>query len=368
MLRNLWRRPLRSSLTAAGIAVAVAGFIALTGLSRSLESAWINNLRERETHILAVQKGAVEVLTASISEKFSEDLKTVEGVLDVSGELVDLSSVDQGHAVLVTGWPEEGYLWRTLRLSEGELSAEGRQEQGAFLGQALADSLGKLPGDDITVRGRKFSVAGIFSDGSIMGNSAVVLPLSLMQELTGRSGRVTDFNIRLAHPEDQGRVSAVLSRLAAEFPDLTFTETSRVADDNGILRMLRAAAWGTSAVALIIALVVVLNTLLMSVSERTRELGILSAVGWSGRRILSMIILEGLLLSLTGSAAGSVLGIGGLKWLASLPQMHGFLEPGVTLVVVAEVSGVSVMLGVLGSVYPALRAIRLDAVDALRHE
>jgi putative ABC transport system permease protein len=366
-IRNLGRRPVRSALTALGIALAVASFIALIGMSRGLERAWINTLLERGTHVLAVRRGAVELLTGSVDQTLDRRLRAVEGVQAVSGELVDLLALESGHTVIVVGWPAQSFLWSTLRLIEGALPGAARPN-GAVIGQTMARGLGKRPGDTIRIRGRAFVISGTFRQAGAMSNSAVVLPLAAMQELVGRRGQVTEFNLRLRHPEDPTEVRRVLTRLSSAFPELTVSETRDVADNNDILRLVRAMAWGVSVIALIMALVMILNTLLMSVAERTREIGVLSAIGWAPWRILGLILLEGLVLSAAGGAVGAGLGIGGLDWLAGRPQVRGFLEPHVTLRLVFEVVGAALVLGVVGGLYPAWRATRLDPVEALRYE
>ena len=277
-IRNLSRRPMRSFLTALGIAVAVASFIALVGISRGLEQAWINSLLERGTHMLAVRKGAVELLTASIDESVADELRRIDGVRAVAGELVDLVRLESGHTVLVTGWSPSGYLWQTLRLHEGNVP-DLREPAGILVGQAAAEALGKEPRDTMRLRGSEFVVTGTFKQTGVMGNNTIVLHLSAMQDLMDRPGKVTEFNLRLNHPDEPERVAAVQFRLSEAFPDLLFTETREIADNNDILRLLRAMAWSTSTIALVMALVVVLNTLLMSVMERTHEIGVLSAIG-----------------------------------------------------------------------------------------
>lgn len=366
-LRNLMRRPLRSSLTALGIAVAMAGFILLVGVSRALETAWVNSLHERGTHMMAVRKGVVEILTASLDEGLGDEIRTMAGVSDVAGELVDLASLETGQPVLVIGWPSDSYLWRALRVQEGRLPRDD-ETHSVVLGQATADALHKAPGDSLRLRRRSFHVAGTFVQSGVLGNHTMILPLTVLQDVMHRPGTVTEFNIRLVRPDDPSDVDSVQARLARAFPDLLFTETSKIADENDILRLFRAASWSTSTIALVIALVVVLNTLLMAVTERVREIGILLAVGWSAPRILAMIVLEGLALVVLGSLIGTLLGLGGLHWLSSFSPVRGFLEPHVTARMILEVTVVALLIGMLASLYPAWRAVRLNAVEALAYE
>jgi len=365
--RNLSRRPVRSLLTAAGIAIAVAAFIALVGMSRGLENAWIGSLTERGIHIMAVQKGTVEMMTATLNQNLGSQMEKVEHVNAVAGELIDLVALDSQKTVMVRGWPAGTFLWRTLRLDRGHLPAE-QESDAIVLGAALAAGLGKAPGDLLKVRDRALRVTGIALPSGSIGNNSIFMLLPAMQKLVEKPGKVTTFNFSIENSQNREALAEVRGKLARAFPDLTFSETSEIADNNDVIKMLRAIAWSTSCIALVMAVVVVFNTLLMAVTERTRELGILSAIGWPSGRILLLVVIEGLLLTLAGSLVGVALGLAGMDWLAALPRLHGFFEPRVDLLLLLEVSISALLLGLLGSLYPAWRAARLNPVDALKYE
>jgi putative ABC transport system permease protein len=366
-ISDLARRPMRSVLTALGIAVAVGSFIAMMGLSRGVEQAWVNFYLDRGTHLVAIRKGAVEILSTSIDAGMTEPMSRIEGVRDVAGELADMVPLDDGSMILVAGWPQGSYLWQSLRLVSGRLPAADETE-AVVIGQPQAEIFGKKSGDSIQILSRRYRIVGIFRQSSVMTNSTILMPLGPMQELVGRPGKVTVMNLRLARPDDEAEVAAVRARLAEAFPSLVFTESARLADDNRMLGLLRAIAWSVSVVAVAMALVIILNTLLMSVTERTREIGILSAVGWQPGRILATIVAEGTLLAAIGFVAGTILGLGAMQWLAATPPVRGFIDPAVTPRLIVEVGAGTLLLGVLGSLYPAWRAVRLSAVEALRYE
>jgi len=364
---NIGRRPMRSGLTILGLCFAVAGFIALIGLTRGLENAWVSSLLDRGTHLIAMKKGAVEILTASIDEKTGNKLRRIDGVEAVSGELTDLVSLSSGKTALVTGWEEDGFLWDTLYFIEGRAPAAKEGDEVA-VGQGLAEALEIHTGQPLEIGGMTFTVAGIFRQNSIMANGTVILPLEKMQHMMNRENSVTVFNIRIEHPDNERFRVDLLTHLGQTFGDVAFTETRDIAKNNEIMDLFRAMAWGISSIALVIALVFIVNTLLMSVTERTREIGILSALGWSRARILAMIVFEGLLLSVLGALAGTACGIGGLYYLANLEPLRGFLQPEVSFRLLAEVCGATLMLGMLGGIYPALRALKINPIVALRYE
>jgi putative ABC transport system permease protein len=134
------------------------------------------------------------------------------------------------------------------------------------------------------------------------------------------------------------------------------------------IRLVKSMAWATSVIAMVLGSVGVLNTMMMTVFERTREIGILRALGWRRTRVLNLVLGEAAALGLTGSLLGTALGFAGVKALAQAPMASIFitadLPPAVLLVGVLLGLGLSLV----GGLYPALRAAALEPSEALRHE
>ena len=119
---------------------------------------------------------------------------------------------------------------------------------------------------------------------------------------------------------------------------------------------------------MIVGGIVMMNAMLMSVFERTQEIGVLRALGWRRRRIISMIVIESLALGVFSTLAGIVIGVG-LNYLFLLtPGMGVFLEPDYPPIMFAQVLALAIVLGVVGGLYPAWRAAGLRPVEALRYE
>ncbi|MCF8035054.1 MAG: ABC transporter permease [Desulfarculaceae bacterium] len=364
-IKNLARRPTRTMLTGLGVAVAVASLIMLVGLARGLEDAWSQSLMDRGVHILVSQKGAVEVLAGVVDEAMAPRLALTPGVAKAAGELVALTALSNGATILASGWEPGSYLWDSLNLVEGRLPADDRE---VVLGESLAASTGSKPGDTLEVMGQNFKVAGISRNQSALSQGTVFTPLRPLQQLVGKKGMVTFINLQLPAGTDQERVAALTEQLSAAYPSLKLLPTNEVTRQNRILGIFRSMAWGTSLLAIIISTVFVLNTMVMSVSERTKEIGILTAVGWSPTRIIAMVLLEGILLCLGGGLVGVALGVAGLDVLTSYSELKTFIQPRLTggFLLMAAVS--AVLLGALGSLYPASRAVRLRAAQALKRE
>jgi putative ABC transport system permease protein len=123
-----------------------------------------------------------------------------------------------------------------------------------------------------------------------------------------------------------------------------------------------------SVLAVTIGGVGMLNTMLMSVLERTREIGVLRALGWRRRRVIGLILRESLLLGLVGGVFGLLLGFGLTKLLALVPGIYGSIAPVYGPQLIAQAAAVAVLAGGVGGLYPAWRATRMRPVEALRYE
>ncbi len=364
---NLAKRPMRTILTCLGVALGVASFIALVGLSRGVERAWTVGLDEKGTHILGMRKGSAEILTATLDENLGKELAGVDGISNVSGELIDLIQVDNGTTVLLTGWSDRSNLWKTLHLGKGDIPLELKSGD-VVLGASIATALGKRVGGKILINTKTFNIKAIHKSKGALNSNTIIMPLSDMQKLTGKTGQVTVFNLRLARTDDREFVMHVLSVLNSRFEALAFQETREIADNNKILQLFRAIAWGTSSIALIICVFVVLNTLLMSVTERRREIGIYSALGWHPSRVMMMIGMEAVMITAAGGLMGVMMGAGGLYVLVGATELRAYIEPRLDIWVIIETFLAAALLGTISSIYPAWRAVRISPTEALRYE
>jgi putative ABC transport system permease protein len=332
-----------------------------------LERSWVVSLESKGTHIVALRKGSIELLSADLDESFTSRIREVPGVAAVMAGLGDLVELETGQMAYVAGRPPDSEFWKNLVVNEGKVPTAS-EPNGVVLGEALARTLAKKPGGSIRLSGRDFDIVGISRQPSVLDDRSVMMPMPTMQRLIGREGKVSGFHIRIEHPEIADELARVQTRLGAAFPELIFIESGEIGRNTQITQLLRAIAWSSSTIALGMAFVVVLNTLLMSVAERNRELGLLCALGWSPSRVMAIVILDGLILSAAGAAVGSALGLVCIRWISSHPKLGGLFQPEVTTGLISEAVGMALLLGFLGGLYPAWRATRLNPMELLRSE
>ncbi len=377
LLLNLLRRKARSLLTAAGMAIAVGTTVALLGVASSFEQASVQSFSGRGVDVVVLEDGILDQLSSDLTQDYGQRIRQVPGVKEVGPGLVEL--VDYSHtgtvlSVLLQGWEAGSFLFDSLRVTSGRAFQPG--ERGVvLLGQTLAEVLGKRVGDSLIIQRETFKVVGIYESFNLFENGAATLPLEELQRVMARPGGVTGFSVVIDHKGAGAHTVEEVCRRIEALPGesgvplgLSAVPTKDYADSAMHIRVIRAMAWSTSLIALVVGAVGTLNTMLMSVVERVREISILRAIGWKRRRVARMVLGESLLLSL----GGAVVGIGGaallLAWLARLPVTRGFISGQLPLAVVGQGFALALAVAIIGGGYPAWRATRLAPVEGLSHE
>jgi putative ABC transport system permease protein len=366
--KNVLNRPVRTGLTAIGLSIAIAAVIILVGISWNFERAFLAIYRSKKIDLIVVHAGSSNQLSSSLDVGLAERLKQVEGVADVAPTLVDTIAFEEQNlaSVLVNGWVPDSLLFRGIRVLEGR-ALKADDQKAAMLGRVLALNLTKKVSDPIDVAGEKFEVVGIFESESLFENGALIVPLKTLQKMMGREGQATGIVIT-ATDSDREFIDSLRRRIEAAIPNVAAAPARDYVVGDTQIRLAKAMSWTTGAIALILGAVGMLNTMLMSIFERTREIGILRAVGWRRPRVLALILGEALLISLAGTMLGGLLAVAGLRAVTLYPSARGFIDPNVPV----EVLGLALIMGIglslLGGLYPAARAAALDPTEALRYE
>ena len=365
--KNLARRPWRSTLTALGLSIAVAAVVALIGVSQRLESSFLELYNRRGADLVVQHAGGMMQLNSGIDESLQDRITALPGAGQVIGGLMDIVALEQFNmfAVIVNGWRSDCPVLNQVTIVEGRRLRPGDRGR-VMLGKVLADNTGKHAGDSIEFYAEQFEIVGIFDSFSVYETGAIFVPLDELQRLMDRPHKVTGYVVQAARPGDPDAVEQLRTSIDALDPNIRAVAVSEFVRNISQIRVIRAATWVTSIIAVAIGIVGVLNTMIMSVFERTSEIGTLRAIGWRKRRVMSMVIVEALLISSLAALTGTTLGACTVRLLGRLPQLAGFLDGWPPVIVMAQGTLLAVVVGVLGALYPAVWAANLWPVQALR--
>jgi putative ABC transport system permease protein len=364
--RNLLRRPWRSGFTVLGVALAIASYVALTGLARGMAEGGQASHHERGVDLIVTDRAALEIFGGSLPEALAPQIRRQPGVADVAVELDSSMELTGGVQAIVVGWRLDEFNYRELTLRRGRPPRPG--ERSVAIGEDLAEAAGLDLGDEVELSFTPFRVVGVTRYESGYLRRMAVMPIQDLQDLLARSGQATHFQVRLRQPGDPEAREAARTGIAALRPNLNVSSTAEAMRTNRLVRMIDASSLAISIVALAIGCLSVLNTMAMGVEERTRELGILASIGWSRQRILALILSEGFILAAVGGALGVALGWVGHTALIDFVTPGGRLSAWSAVDQVARAVAVALVVGLLGALAPAWRASRLAPAAALRRQ
>ncbi len=376
ILKNVLQRKTRSALTMIGVAIAVTAVVALIGIADGCERSFRELYDKRGVDLLVMRAGASERLSSTIPQRVGEQLRQLPGVRAVNPGLIDVVSFEEANLtrVLLHGWTFDSALFKELRILSGH-KPERNDDKGVLVGIVLAKNLGKNTGDSLEIAGREFTIIGVYESFNVYLNGSAVMLLPALQTLMNRPNDVTGFEVMLENVPDKKelieRVRREINALRSSKGEPWGIEAIPTADyvkSTSQLQMVKAMAWMTSAIALFIGAVGVLNTMIMSVFERTREIGILRAIGWRKTRVVRLILYESVLLSIAGAAAGIVAAILLTRALTWWPMVNGLVSGEVSPAVIVQGFLIALAVGLIGGAYPAYRGAHLLPTEALRHE
>ena len=375
LLKNLLRRKTRTLLAACGVAISVGAAVALLGITDGFERSMVNSFQFRGTDIIVTASNVLDQLSSDLEESFGQRILALPGVAQVAPGLLEVIAYSTDYSdisVLLQGWVPGSFLFDDLEVLEGRLvTAEDHRK--LMLGETLAKNIERGVGDTIVVQREEFEIVCIYRSLSVFENGAITMPLAELQEIMLHDGSVTGFNVVLGQQQQPSidEICASISALADENGrslGLSAMPTKEYVSQSAHIRMAHGMAWMTSIIAILVGTVGTLNTMIMSVVERVREISILRAIGWRKSRVIRMIVGESRLISVAGAMVGALLAVLITRFLSNLPAASNFLEGSIAPSVFAKGFLLALGVGLVGGVYPAVRAARLLPSEGLRHD
>jgi putative ABC transport system permease protein len=381
-VQNLSNHRMRTFLTIVGVAVAVAILVGIMGFYEGYRQSLRESVENMGFHVLVTAKGcpyeaATLILRGGqipmyIDEQICRKVESRDDVASVAKLFLQTLPDKKRDRVHFFMGVEKSFLtmkpW--LRFQRGGWFRSPDADE-VILGYNVASYLKKDEGDDLLFPGlrRPFRVIGVLERNGSQDDGTIFLPLGVAQKLFDRKGKLTGLGIRVKDLDK-------LDRFVEEIYDLPAVQVIATSQIQGTLMRLvdtmRIVMLSIGLCASLIAAVALVNTVLMSIYERTREFGVLRAIGGGARHLLLIVTLETSLLTLVGAVAGNVLILalrGSAEWLvrAILPfAPHGHIlrvefthQAGAVLVAAAA--------GVLCGLWPAFRAAQIRPVQSLRY-
>ncbi|NVJ50042.1 MAG: ABC transporter permease [Gammaproteobacteria bacterium] len=388
----------RSFLTTLGIVIGVASVIAVVsvvqGLSYSINSEFenlgSNTLTVRaHTPLKEALKGKIAKITLQDYQDIKERINDIDAITPIVTGFGKIREVKFGSQIEVSNVIGTNSNYRSvnsLYMSEGRFltfSDEKKRRRVAVIGQSLITTL-SLPespiGEYIQVGGEWFKIIGVTeSKGEIFGidqDNILFIPFSTIQSLIGRqSSFQMDIQLSLTNLDSltpvQKRISNILRTnhdLAPEQPDDFKIQTAEQLRSSftSIIDSITIVLGGIVSISLLVGGIGIMNIMLVSVTERTREIGICKAIGAKRHHILLQFLIESVVLSLFGGLIGILIGFGLGSFAAAI--IPNFPAANVPLWAIAVAFGFSAAIGVLFGIIPAAKAANLKPIDALRYE
>jgi putative ABC transport system permease protein len=383
-LSRLRTSRLRAALTMLGVVIGVASVVALVGVGQGTTSNITSRLAGLGTNLLTVSPtGGAD---SSLTLEDAAAIGSVDGVAAVAPELQTSKTIAFGtktSTTSVVGTSADYALVRAYDVWQGSFLTGATVERGlrvAVLGATAASDLGldaTSIGSTITIGGLPFEVIGILQPKGGTGfqnpDDQVLVPLAAVSKYFVAGDTVRTIGVSVTSDDRMTEVTTAITALlrdrhrlaATDTPDFSvFNQTQLLDAASSISATLTLLLGGIASISLVVGGIGIMNIMLVSVRERTREIGIRKAVGARGRDILAQFLIEALTLSLLGGLIGIVLG---LAVSALIGQIAGWgFQFNPTTVAAAVVFSLAV--GVVFGVWPARQAARLDPINALRYE
>jgi putative ABC transport system permease protein len=368
--KNILRQKTRTILTTLGILIGIGAIVALGSIAEGLDAAVQSGLELTAGKITVIEKDAG--MFGMMGEFDDEDVEILDGLSGVEDvvpmsyhiEGFDMSMSFSWQAIGIEPEKVEYFIGENIEFESGRKLEEG-ESFTAVVGKTVADNYNLEAGDFFTIKEEDFEVVGVLELTNIQDiDMGVIVPLEDIQAVTGEETYMAIYVIP-DDVKDTERVAEDIEDASDRFDALTTTEMARMAST--IVDQIRIFTFGIGAIAAFVGGLGVMNTMIMAVMERRREIGVMKAIGATNRMVLQQIITESAMISFLGGVGGILLGMLGALIISNVigaGAITATVTPGLAL------TGLSfaLFLGIIGGLYPARKAAMIDPVEALRYE
>ncbi|NLO93100.1 MAG: FtsX-like permease family protein [Clostridiaceae bacterium] len=379
-ISSILSNKVRSFLTMLGVIIGVSAVIMLVSLGESAEKTITEQIEGMGSNLISVNIISID---RQIEEDDFMDLKNrypniIGGISPFAHAEATIKYKDNNITVFVEGVLEAYQDIVNLDVESGRFITNVDNDfrnRVAIIGSKVAEELfdDEPPlGKEIYIDGYKFKVVGILesASGSVLSDSSelIIIPLQTIQRMA-KISEISTYYVQAASKETVDSAVAIiedfLTQKLSESDSFTVFSLTQILDSvNVITQTFTLVLAGIAGISLLVGGIGIMNIMLVSVSERTREIGIRKAIGAKKRDIMSQFLIESSIVSGLGGVIGIILGVQGAKLIISLMDIQPTISP--KTVIIAFVF--SVCIGIVFGMYPANKAANLKPIDALSHE
>jgi len=378
--KNLIRRPTRTTLTILGVAIAIAVLYSLFEFQQGYQARMKGELGALGAHIMVVPKGCpYEAATIALhggkwprymDEELLDKVKANPSVLEAAGVIMDAVFAPGNKNVILLGIDEDYVKLRPAWHINGHWFDS---DSSVIMGSTAAQEAGVKAGDYWTVpeKNVRLHVVGVLNRTNTQDDGFVFLPRKTLQEISGLEGKLVLILIKAKHVDQTDELVASLK--ASEVDMNVFPLSELLGTIGALMASTKVFVSAIILIAVILGGVGVLNTVLMAVFERTREIGMMKAMGGSRGDVFRLVWAETILTAVLGGAAGVIIALVSSRLVEALIRGMIPYAPkgsliGFSLPTMAMCVGLSLVLGLVAGFYPAFRAASVKPVEAIKAE
>jgi putative ABC transport system permease protein len=361
---NLLRHRIRSVISVAGIAFSVAAMLTIVTILQGAV-AMFSGILSSDSEIIVFERNVSDLFFSDVPATAVAEIASWPIVQHADPVLFGIVSSADHPIITCFGITEADARLRKATWIEGDRSDFAKQSDGVVLGERAAEFLHSKLGSSVAIGHGTFHVIGIVKTANGFEDGGVFMPLRSAQAFFHKEGSSSVITIKLRNKSDATQFKSMVK---AKFPTLVALEDEEFTRSYSQFKILKATAWAVGGCGLLLGGLGVANTMIMSVFTRIREIAILRVSGFSNIQIAGMIFGESALVSVLGAITGLLIGTGFLFILKLIPALHGYVDVSIQAGVVMIVIVLALLTGVAGALYPAIYAMRVRAVEALRFE